>query len=431
MPIDFHHNIFYFYRGSQEASNEESRQLEDNVTKALINTLENIDIKITEKFLRYIGVVTEIISNVHFKLQKNDIGASALQRKKELILLAIVPEKKQEVKFDVVKKHSSRPDAWIYGNNFAILIESKIVGYLDYSQMKEHYRKLSSNSTIAPKSVEITWTDIQLFFKKEINFSKINGINEADSFLIKQFKEYLDMCNLTDFNGFDADFFDYFFTHDDEESRIWVKKKINSFSSQISKKLSEIDSGFYQDYDQGRLKFKDSYGWYFWVAFGPKNRKYRKFAHLSMRFTSQGIQIFINLELKQATDSFKNKINQQPTELQHAIEDLCDGKNLTFLIEKRIQKRVSLYDYRKLLEIESYSLKDDKLASSTYDFLLSVINRIDLPSINIIKKINRTDAIDLSGGDDPQKLVNKVNEIATEFHKFISFINEPYKIKNL
>jgi len=423
MPVDFHHNIFYFYKGGQEDDNAKSRQLEDNTTKALINILENIDHKITAKFLRHIGVIASEISNVNFCLQKNDIGTSALQRKNELILLAIVQEKKKELKLTDIDKHHSRPDAWIYGDSFAILVESKVVGYLDYSQMRAHYRKLSLNSIEAPVYNEITWNEVHLFFKNEVNnHNEKSNIGPTNIFLLKQFTEYLDMCNLTDFNGFDSDFFDYFFAHDDEDSRLWVKKKIKSFSSHIYNKMSEIDSEFYQDYDQGQLKLKDNYSW---VAFGPKNKEYRNLAHQTIRFNSQGLDIFINVELKKATDNFKAKIVKYPEELKQAIENLCDGQNLTFLIEKREYVVASRYNYFKLFELKSYSLTDSKLSDSSYNFLLSVVKDIDLPAISIIEKIHRNDAIEASSGGTPKKLVDKILKITTKFHEFISFINAP------
>jgi len=421
MPTDFHHNIFYFYKGGQEDDNARTRQLEDNTTKALINILENIDRQITVKFLRYIGVSVEEINNVQYCLQKNDIGTSALQRKKELILLAIVPERKNELLVTKIEKHHSRPDAWIYGDEYAILVESKVVGYLDYSQMREHYQKLDVNSKRKPEYYEITWGEVQLFFKNELN-SLDNDVNASNLFLLNQFTEYLDMCNLTDFNGFDSDFFDYFFSHDNEESRIWVKNKINSFASLIFNEMSKVDKLFYQDFDQGQLKTKDISSW---IAFGPKNKKYRKLAHLTIRFDSQGIEIFINIETKPATENFKQNIKNQPNKLKKAIKELCNICDLTFMVEKREQDVASKYNYFKLLEIESYALKEEKISDSTYDFFISSIGNIALPSINIIKRIERNDAIALSSGNSPKRLINELIKTTTKFHNFIVFCNNP------
>ena len=39
--VDFHHNIFCYYRGFKDEEQSRIRQLEDNTTKALINTLEH------------------------------------------------------------------------------------------------------------------------------------------------------------------------------------------------------------------------------------------------------------------------------------------------------------------------------------------------------------------------------------------------------
>lgn len=421
MPSDFHHNIFYFYKGGQEDDNARTRQLEDNTTKALINILENINKRISIKFLRYVGVSIDEINNVQCCLQKNDIGTSALQRKKQLILLAIVPERKTQLFITKTGKNYSRPDAWIYGDKYAILIESKVAGYLDYSQMKEHYQKLSANSKKSPEYNEITWGEIQRFFKNELNRLESKA-NTSSIFLMEQFTEYLDMCNLTDFNGFDIDFFDYFFTHDSEESRIWVKNKISSFASLIFNEMTKVDKKFYQDFDQGQLKLKDNSSW---VAFGPKNKKYRKLAHLTISFNSQGIEIFINLETKPATENLKRIIKNQPDKFKEAIKELCCISNLTFVVEKRQHDVASKYNFHRLLEIASYALKKGTISDSTYNFFTSTINSTNLPSINIIKKIGRNDAIALSSGVTPTKFINELIEIIMKFHKFITFCNQP------
>ena len=432
MLLDFHHNIFYFYKGSQKDDSERTRQLEDNTTKALINILENIDQEIVVKFLYYIGLSSFKINNIQYCLQRNNIGKSSLRRKKELVLLAIVPEKKNILPISYKNKNYSRPDAWIYNDDFAILLESKVVGCLDYSQMREHYKKLDIKSQSEPKLIEITWSDIYTFFKSEIELlSKTK--QTITKFLLGQFTEYLDMANLTEFTGFDSEFFDYFFYHDNEESRKWVKNKINSFVSLIFDEMSSVDKSFYQSFDIGVLSKKKNYSW---VAFGPKDKKYRKVTHLSIKFNSQGIEIFINIETKPATDQLKNVILCKSNEFVQAIKKLCINDKLTFIVEKREQKQVSDYDFIKLFQVESFAFLDTDFSDSTYEFFVNSIINTRLPSINIIKKIHRKDAIAMSSGDSPEQLVKELSRIANKFHGFISFCNQKinkskiYKLEN-
>ena len=94
------------------------------------------------------------------------------------------------------------------------------------------------------------------------------------------------------------------------------------------------------------MKTKDNSSW---IAFGPKNKKYRKHAHLTIRFDSQGIEVFINIETKPATDNFKKNIANRPEKLKKAIKELCSISNLTFVVEKREQDVASKYNYLKLL----------------------------------------------------------------------------------
>jgi hypothetical protein len=131
---DFHHNIFYYYRGAQQSDQERERQLEDNTTKALVNTLEHCSRTIAIKFLRdLLGIVVAEPVRPEFELQKASISKGEIGNKSQRLLLGIVPTKETmdpctELGKTVVGEGDSRPDAWIYGDNFVVLVESKVEG---------------------------------------------------------------------------------------------------------------------------------------------------------------------------------------------------------------------------------------------------------------------------------------------------------------
>src|SRR4030042_5956300 len=89
--VDFHHNVFYYYRGSKAQVQAYERQLENNTTKALINTLEHGSEGVTTGFLEWLGVQTD--EKPVFSLQKPPLPMEVLRKKRHRLLLAIVPRK--------------------------------------------------------------------------------------------------------------------------------------------------------------------------------------------------------------------------------------------------------------------------------------------------------------------------------------------------
>ena len=85
-------NIFMYFRGTAIDQTQVDRQLEDNLTKSLINLLEHSEKHILKDFLKGIGIIIST-EDVLFDLQVANSG--------------------------------SRPDALIRTNDFDIYIESK------------------------------------------------------------------------------------------------------------------------------------------------------------------------------------------------------------------------------------------------------------------------------------------------------------------
>ena len=150
---DFHHNIFYYYRGTKQSSQDRDRQLENNTTKALINTLEHCNSKVALDFLDWLGI--EAGGKVEFELQKATISGGEIGNKPQRLLLGLVPSKRDEG--NLVSKlagpvtKGSIPDAWIYGDDCVVLIESKTKGSLEWDQMRSHFQKLQVGAKQQPR----------------------------------------------------------------------------------------------------------------------------------------------------------------------------------------------------------------------------------------------------------------------------------------
>ena len=143
---DFHNNIFYYYRGAKQRESDRDKQLEDNFTKALINTLSHAGGAVRKQFLEWLGVPVREDDTVRFEMQRATIGGARIARKKKRILLALLPvyaHFEPSVCASAESSGDSRPDAWIYGDEFVVLIESKVVPGIDEAQMNTHFGKLA------------------------------------------------------------------------------------------------------------------------------------------------------------------------------------------------------------------------------------------------------------------------------------------------
>ncbi len=181
-------NIFNYYRGQNLNKNsdetETDYQIEDNTTKALINTLEKSTNEVVKKFLLKLDISTD--KQAIYELQP---------------ILAY-----------------SQPDAVISIGNKNIYIESKVAAKVDIEQIENHImgfehqddivlvitlRKEDKNcllqfnidkEEVVEKVKFLTWNDIWKCYSGLMTYDKVS------EFLINEFLNYLEDNNMTEFN---------------------------------------------------------------------------------------------------------------------------------------------------------------------------------------------------------------------------------------
>jgi len=216
---DFHRNVFYYYRGAQRSNKDRDSQLENNTTKALINTLDHCGDAVALRFLDWLGI--ETAGQVKYELQKETIGD--IGNKSQRLLLGIVPAKEEDNPCAEGVAAGSRgiPDAWLYGDDYAVLIESKVMGSLEPGQMRKHLHKLQAGTAQQPEYKVRTWAQVHRFFKALPN--EIKDVTDLDTWLIGQFTQYLEWRGMAEFAGLEQGMFDYFRPDSrDDGDRQWV-----------------------------------------------------------------------------------------------------------------------------------------------------------------------------------------------------------------
>ncbi|MCX6997598.1 MAG: hypothetical protein NTV49_11045 [Kiritimatiellaeota bacterium] len=423
---DFHSNVFYYYRGASLSEDQQERQLEDNTTKALINTLEHCDPSLCQTFLTHVleRCVTNpdadsptcwyLNTNTEFRflLQRATLPGGGMMGKPKRLLLALVPRKHQEDSQSCFTAESvSRPDAWIYGDGFAVLIESKVVGGLNAGQMERH-RGILSPDGVKPREARMTWAEVFHCFS---NMQK--NLNERDQWLVGQFIQFLEWSGMAGFTGFKKELFDYFRNPGDEDERKWVRESMTAFGERVSAKIKDLG---YPKYDVGNLHRQDEHCW---VAFGKQD--YRNQAHQTVAVNSNGIDVFVNVELKPATDELKAKIDKNPDGFKMCMLKLAP---FTVILEERKQNRASLYDYYPVASISFDDSVDVGIRDLGFGYLSAVLAKLPQPYLPYFKLVRTIPRKDILGErfqkDSGDALIDKIVEIMRSLDELVRFIND-------
>lgn len=225
--------------------------------------------------------------------------------------------------------------------------------------------------------------------------------------------------------SFNKEIFDYFFTKNDNSVRLRVKNIMNKLGGELIKSVRKIDP-FYSNYEVGKLQFDHDHCW---LAFGPipnnKAKKYRKWAHQTITVDAQGIEVFINVELKNATDLFKKKITFNTTQFKNHLSALIANENITIRIEERRQQQAMIYKYLLLAQFDSNYFINPVLESYSFESLIKLLIHIPLPYISIRKRIRRNAVLELSSEDQGIFLLNEIIQTMRNFHPLVKFMNEP------
>lgn len=424
---DFHHNIFYYYRGPKHLKQEQyDQQLEDNTTKALVNVLKHCSPAVTLKFLEWLGITAT--GNVEVELQKPTIGTEKIRRTSQRLLLGLIaiPEKKGDTictKLEGPTNGDSRPDAWLYGEDFVVLIESKVEdAALELNQMRCHYRKLQT-ATRQPSRCQVrTWVEVHQFF-----MMLLPELKDKNKLLVEQFTQYLEWKAMTEFTGFEEGMFE-FFVHDQKDADIqkWIRDTIGLFAEKVLRNpnsLQALNPSFYEQYHVGNFGSEDDH---FWVAFGPKN--FREVCHQTISLCDHGLDVFVNVELSPAINKLKKKIRNEKQRFIDIISELPEPFSIQ--VQERKYRSPRTYDYYTIVALEAgtrkphhpgpYGLKDPQ--SSGFSYLERLLEQIQYPYLSVIRRIDRKNVLELSKGNG-DALVDEAVGIMKGFHPLVEFIN--------
>jgi len=197
-----YHNVFFAYRGAAVSDVEltQGRQLEDNLTRALVVTLEAISGTSHQCFVRDVCGAED--------------GAAMTRAKRRLELQPLPPEPREPARVQLLLGISpdggvgpgtlepdsagSRADALIaFGTDLLVVIESKAVGACDGAQLARHAYWWGIDPATR-KGIPATWRMVTWQRVADWARSSMDAEDRpVGRFLLGQLADYLDLAGVT------------------------------------------------------------------------------------------------------------------------------------------------------------------------------------------------------------------------------------------
>jgi hypothetical protein len=101
-----------------------------------------------------------------------------------------------------------------------------------------------------------------------------------------------------------------------------------------------------------------------------------------MSIASNGLRVFVNTELKPATDRLKRLLSRSDSELRRALQALHNVEPFNLILKERIQRQAMLYDSYERMRLHSSMLLQDA-GDTAWQALVQTVNRLPLPNLLI------------------------------------------------
>ncbi len=402
--------------------------LENDVTKILINVLQNSHLLTNLFFKEFVKIDTKS-DRFWYDLQIGNTKINELSKINNRFHLLITSKWNEKNIEEPKVRDSSIPDAAIYDDTYLVIIESKVSASKDIEQIKKQsdLYKLTGN-------FETTWQDISDFIRSKQATLKKNNKNDIANYLVSQFLEYLEVINMGGFGGIT-------FIEKNEKGK-------NKVSYDIDKAKNNLKSLMQKLYDEqlkqnGYEWKKRTYDQYVWDSFYYKNLP--EMVREKIHFSVYMFKDFSGMDYLISTDIFKKLFKENSETLVSLFFNFCEQ------ITKVEDKKNLQYDW--FLEFSSYKIKDHKKGQMKGDrynpFEIKVnclhVNKDDIKQIfnllnhskglvawkeiKLIKKINYFDTS--YKFDQPDEIFNNFREAFTRLNDFNNQIFDLLKKKIL
>lgn len=301
-------------------------QLENDVTKNLLNVFEHTDRKVFEKFIellnKKIGTISDVKRHLYFRdpvsfdfqIYEGENKFRKYQNKYLLVLKSRLTKDRKASGRD--KKRKSIPDGVIHDGNTVILIEAKTQSPVDKSQLERH----KDNFVPGANEIEFTWEDVYDLFR-----GMAPSLKEKDKFLVEQFCEFVEIIGMSSFCGFNQE--DFYVLKFDKNAGKEVKEIREENLRLLRNKLKLLDLELRSKKYIEEPPYEPQFGvireeieclWFAHNYFEDRAH------HTNLNFTleSDGFYIDVNAEVADSFRKFLANIKKQPNQLNSLLSGI-------------------------------------------------------------------------------------------------------------
>ena len=302
--------------------------LENDVTKALLNLFEHCGPKVFQVFLKMIGI-RQAPESFKYDFQVND--PSKYRYKKKKIMLTIISASTPRKNDPSYFVQQSIPDACIYNQDTAILVESKTQSPLVYEQIQGHIRQYLGT---VPRDQDIvrTWEDIYEVF--QVLSKSLSGL---DRFLVDQFCNFLDLIGISKFNGFSESDFSMLGSlgkipdEDYADFKRLFEKKVTKFMDLLKDEVTPILDFKKSDIYISKLLTQTvgtHSGFYF---FNEKKKIHiNHLPNININFDDHCMELAVNAETQSSVKQFLSSMENKSQQIDDIASKITDMKLLIF-----------------------------------------------------------------------------------------------------
>lgn len=291
------------------------RHLENDVTKALLNVFEHCSKKPLGVFLQLLDVKQ---SPETFTFDFQTTNTETYRRKKNRIMLSLISAATRRESGSAYSVETSRPDACIFNEDTAILIEAKTQSPLIDEQVESHIKHYLGT---AVKRV-LTWEDLSEKLKS------IKSTDVCDKLLLSQFAEFLSLIGLAEFQGFSASDFEMLgaigkLTKEDYlDFKRLFHRKAERFMELLHEQVQHELAFKNHDHQVGRVDPNYPVVWSAFYFNDDDKTHVNEYPNVNFIYNDQGMQLSFNAETRPAIDKIVSFIKREPERFNGLAKNL-------------------------------------------------------------------------------------------------------------
>jgi len=142
-----------------------------------------------------------------------------------------------------------------------------------------------------------------------------------------------------------------------------------------------------------------------------------------MSLAADGLRVFVNAELKPATDRLKSVVRNSGQALRAAFRDLHRFKPFDLVLEERVQRQARLFDYTPKMRLHSSMLAGQATSEVAWNVFAQTVELLPLPYLRI-ERLVPASTLGEPSKSDPPEVVQGIVKMLQSNHVVVKLLNE-------